>query len=93
MKRARRAWPLVMGMVLVLFCGLLAAAGEADEPSGELPDFRGKVMLAYGLLFALLIGYLWVSHGKNSGLQEELEFLERRVRELKKRGAKEEASP
>ena len=69
---------LTLAVVAVILCG-------ADAP-GETTDFRGKVTLAYGLLFVLVILYLAVSQRKNAGLKEELEFLQRRLAEVEKKG-------
>ncbi len=58
--------------------------GADGTSSGDTSSFLGKVALAYGLLFILVISYLVMSQRKNAGLKEELDFLERRLAELEK---------
>ena len=62
------------------------APAETAEPAAPV-DFRGKVTFAYGLVFALVVVFLVLSHRRNAGLQEEIEFLERRLDELERGGA------
>ena len=69
---------------------LLAVLLTGADGTGDTPSFLGKVTLAYGLLFILVILYLVMSQRKNAGLKEELEFLERRLAELEKRSPREE---
>jgi len=61
---------------------LFAQGAEAGAPT----DFRGKVTLAYGLVFIFVVVYLIISHRRNAALRSEIEFLERRVDELEARG-------
>ncbi|MEE8143558.1 MAG: hypothetical protein V3T77_10700 [Planctomycetota bacterium] len=69
---------------------LLAILLTGADGSGDTPSFLGKVTLAYGLLFTLVILYLVMSQRKNAGLKEELEFLERRLAELDKQAPRKE---
>ncbi|MEM7263769.1 MAG: hypothetical protein AAF488_17405 [Planctomycetota bacterium] len=69
-----------IGVVLIVGCGSLFAA---DGPAAGTADFREKVMIAYGTVFAVLLIYLVLSHRKNSKVREEIELLEERIEELK----------
>ncbi len=59
--------------------------GADDDGSSSPEDFRGKVTLAYGLVFAILITYLVLSHRRNASLWEDVDFLKRRVNEIEKK--------
>ena len=78
---------LLWGIVSLVGAPALFADDATPETSYEAPaDFRGKVTLAYGLVFASVVGYLLLSMKRNAGLKEEVEFLERRLSELDKGG-------
>lgn len=97
-RTARAARP-ALGVALVgVLIGLLlwlspaaaaqseAAPSEAGAPGAEAPtDFRGKVTLAYGLVFFFVVIYLLISHRRNAAVREEIAFLERRLDELEAR--------
>ncbi len=53
--------------------------------TSDPPDFRGRVMLAYTLVFAVIVTYLVFSHRKQSKARKTIEFLEGRVESLEKR--------
>jgi len=61
------------------------AADAAPTEEGAPTDFRGKVTLAYGLVFIFVVIYLLFSHRRNAALRAEIEFLERRLDELEAR--------
>ena len=76
---------LLFGTLSTVAAPTLSAEDAAAEQAYEAPvDFRGKVTLAYGLVFASVVGYLLLSMKRNAGLKEEVEFLERRLGELEK---------
>jgi hypothetical protein len=65
--------------VSLLACAALVQTRAATAPPD---DFRGRVFLAYTFVFACIIVYLIQSHRKNRRLREDLELLDRRIREL-----------
>lgn len=76
---------LLFGILSAVAAPTLFAEDASAEQAYEAPaDFRGKVTLAYGLVFASVVGYLLLSMKRNAGLKEEVEFLERRLGELEK---------
>ncbi len=79
----RRFLPLLLGVVIVCAPALAIAQGPG-EPEAPV-DYRGKVTLAYGIVFGLVVIFIVLSMRRNAGLREEIEFLERRLDELEKR--------
>lgn len=78
----RRFLPLLLGAIVVCAPALLLAQGPGSE---EAPvDYRGKVTLAYGIVFGLVVIFIVLSMRRNAGLREEIDFLERRLDELEK---------
>ena len=59
---------------------LLAAAEYTSE--AEMIDFRNLLMLGFSMVFGLIFAYLFVSYKKNRALNEEVDFLKKRVGEL-----------
>ncbi len=72
--------------------------GSEATPTSAAPeeeataDFRGKVTLAYGLVFGAVVVFLLLSAKKNAGMREEIEFLSRRLDELERRGMTESSN-
>jgi hypothetical protein len=78
---------VTIGALLGFAAAVFAQAAESAPGDAATPtDFRGKVTLAYGLVFILVVVYLIISHRRNAALRSEIEFLERRVGELEARG-------
>ena len=61
------------------------AADASPTEEGAPTDFRGKVTLAYGLVFIFVVVYLLLSHRRNAAVRAEIEFLERRLDDLETR--------
>ena len=80
---SKTPWFLVF--LLVIFLAPLVGSREVQDQGEGEPDYRDKVVLAYGLVMGLVIFYLVTSHLKNARLAEEIEFLGRRIEELQKR--------
>lgn len=77
---------LTVTVAAVLGSPLLALAQGEDgvtPPAAEAPeDFRWKITLAYGLVVGLVIVFIVLAHRRNAGVQEELDFVERRLDQL-----------
>ena len=75
-----------LGRMTLTLCVWLATSGIAlaadSEPGSGDQDFRGKVLIAYGTVFAVVLVYLYASHLRNARLVREIELLEERVQEL-----------
>jgi hypothetical protein len=74
-------------MALACVCLVPARLLAADAPGAAPPDFRGKVMLAYGAVLALVILYLLVAGRRHRRLDEDLRFLEQRLAAARERDA------
>ena len=48
-------------------------------------DYRSRVFLAYTLVFLCILAWLVLSHLRNSKVREDLDHLERRLRDLEER--------
>ncbi len=88
----RHRFPLFGRLATALFAAIavsapaLLRAQEATSGAEEAPaDFRGKVTLAYGIVFGVIVIFLVLSMRRNAGMAEEVEFLEKRLDELQKR--------
>ena len=59
----------------------------ADQLVSErtLFDFRRMLMLAFSVVFVLIVGYLVLSHRKNAALAEDVAFLRKRIDRLESR--------
>ena len=80
----RRAFAFGLATVCVSAPALLHA--QESTPPVEAPaDFRGKVTLAYGIVFGCVVIYLVLSMRRNAGLAEEVAFLEKRLDEIQQR--------
>jgi hypothetical protein len=61
---------------------LATALVQGGEPAAPADDYRARVFLAYTFVFVCIIVYLLQSHRKNRRLDQDLEVLDRRIREL-----------
>ena len=63
------------------------AEPAADQLVSErtLFDFRRMLMLAFSVVFVLIVGYLVLSHRKNAALAEDVAFLRKRIDSLESR--------
>ncbi len=86
-RQPQRLVRAIRGAIATAFvCAPALLYGQESGAVAEAPaDFRGKVTLAYGIVFGCVVLYIVLSMKRNAGLTEEVAFLEKRLDEIQKR--------